>query len=49
MRIPLVFMTYLNPVCVCGYERFFCADIGVSGLIIPDLPAAHPFPTMVRN
>lgn len=40
IRIPLVFMTYLNPVYVYGYEPFFarCADIGVSGLIIPDLP-----------
>jgi len=40
MRIPVVFMTYLNPVFVYGYERFFtrCKDIGVSGVIIPDLP-----------
>ena len=40
MRIPVVFMTYLNPVFVYGYQRFFakCKDIGVSGVIIPDLP-----------
>ena len=40
MRIPLVFMTYLNPVFVYGYDRFFakCAKIGVCGAIIPDLP-----------
>jgi len=40
MHIPMVFMTYLNPVYVYGYERFFarCADIGISGIIIPDLP-----------
>ena len=40
MRIPMVFMTYLNPVYVYGYERFFarCADIGVCGIIIPDMP-----------
>lgn len=40
MRIPVVFMTYLNPVFVYGYERFCakCAEIGVCGLIIPDLP-----------
>ena len=40
MRIPVVFMTYLNPVFVYGYERFFgkCADIGICGAIIPDLP-----------
>ena len=40
MRIPVVFMTYLNPVYVYGYERFFarCADIGICGIIIPDMP-----------
>ena len=40
MRIPMVFMTYLNPVFVYGYERFFsrCADIGICGTIIPDMP-----------
>lgn len=40
VSVPLVFMTYLNPVFVYGYERFFkkCVDIGVSGVIIPDLP-----------
>ena len=40
IRIPMVFMTYLNPVYVYGYERFFakCADIGIYGIIIPDMP-----------
>jgi len=40
MRVPMVFMTYLNPVFVYGYDRFFarCAAIGVSGIIIPDMP-----------
>ncbi|MCL2060535.1 MAG: tryptophan synthase subunit alpha [Oscillospiraceae bacterium] len=40
MRIPVVFMTYLNPVFVYGYDPFFarCADEGVCGIIIPDLP-----------
>jgi len=40
MRVPLVFMTYLNPVFVFGYERFFakCTEIGICGVIIPDLP-----------
>ncbi|MCL2408530.1 MAG: tryptophan synthase subunit alpha [Oscillospiraceae bacterium] len=40
MRIPMVFMTYLNPVFVYGYERFFakCTEIGICGVIIPDLP-----------
>ena len=37
---PLVFMTYLNPVFRYGFKEFCdaCADSGVSGLIIPDLP-----------
>lgn len=39
-QIPLVFMTYLNPVFHYGYERFFtrCQELGVDGIIIPDLP-----------
>ena len=38
--IPLVFLTYLNPVFRYGYEKFFarCAEAGVDGVIIPDLP-----------
>ncbi len=38
--MPLVFMGYLNPVFYYGYERFFsrCEDVGISGIIIPDLP-----------
>jgi tryptophan synthase alpha chain len=40
VHVPLVFMTYLNPVFVYGYDKFFakCQKIGVSGIIIPDLP-----------
>ena len=39
-QIPLVFLTYLNPVFKYGYERFFasCKSTGVDGIIIPDLP-----------
>lgn len=38
--VPLVFMTYLNPVFTYGYDRFFekCSTCGISGIIIPDLP-----------
>ncbi len=38
--IPLVFMTYFNPVFSYGLDAFCrdCARAGVSGLIIPDLP-----------
>ena len=36
----MVILTYLNPVFVYGYERFFkrCRECGVYGVIIPDLP-----------
>jgi len=40
VKIPLVFMTYYNPVMHYGLERF-CKDAseaGVGGLIVPDLP-----------
>jgi len=38
--IPLVFMTYFNPVLGYGLEEFCAAgaESGISGLIIPDLP-----------
>jgi tryptophan synthase alpha chain len=38
--IPLLFMTYANVPFHIGIERFIskCASIGISGLIIPDLP-----------
>lgn len=38
--VPLVFLTYLNPVYKYGYDAFFkrCAETGVDGIIIPDLP-----------
>ncbi|XXM74335.1 tryptophan synthase subunit alpha [Lysinibacillus sphaericus] len=41
--IPLVFMTYINPVFKYGIQRFFkrCEEAGVDGVIIPDLPAEH--------
>lgn len=39
-EIPLVLLTYLNPVFHYGYEEFFakCKAAGVDGIIIPDLP-----------
>lgn len=38
--IPIVFMTYINPIFKYGIDAFFteCAKSGVSGIIIPDLP-----------
>jgi len=40
VEIPIVFMTYFNPVFSYGLEEFCSASAGsgVSGLIIPDLP-----------
>jgi tryptophan synthase alpha chain len=40
VKIPLVFMTYYNPVLKFGLEQFSvkCAEVGIDGLIIPDLP-----------
>jgi len=40
VEIPLVFMTYFNPVFSYGLEEFCaaCSKSGVDGLIIPDLP-----------
>ena len=38
--IPLVFLTYINPVFFYGYEKFFkrCGELGIDGIISPDLP-----------
>ena len=38
--VPLLFMTYLNPILAFGLERFCQAasDAGIDGLIVPDLP-----------
>jgi len=38
--IPIILMTYFNPLYVYGLERCLqdCLEAGVSGLIIPDLP-----------
>jgi len=39
-EVPLLFMTYLNPILAFGLERFCRAasDAGIDGLIVPDLP-----------
>ena len=39
-KLPLAFMTYVNPVFHYGYERFFskCEELGVCAIIIPDVP-----------
>ena len=40
VQIPLILMGYLNPILHYGIEQFCqsCADAGISGMIIPDLP-----------
>lgn len=40
VSVPFVFMTYANVVFSYGAERFLrtCQDIGIDGLILPDLP-----------
>lgn len=39
-ELPVILMGYLNPVYRMGMERFLdkCAEVGVDGLILPDLP-----------
>lgn len=40
VKIPLIFMTYVNVVFSYGTEKFVssCAEIGIDGIILPDLP-----------
>lgn len=39
-QVPIVFLTYLNPVFTYGYDHFFrkCSENGIDGVIIPDIP-----------
>ena len=40
VTVPMVFMTYANVVFSYGAEKFIstCSEIGIDGLILPDLP-----------
>ncbi len=40
VEAPLLFMGYYNPILAYGVEEFVktCSEVGVDGLIIPDLP-----------
>lgn len=40
VQIPLILMGYLNPIMQYGFESFCrrCAECGIDGVIIPDLP-----------
>ena len=41
ISVPLIVMGYFNPMMQYGVERFCkrCQEVGIDGLIIPDLPA----------
>jgi tryptophan synthase alpha chain len=43
VKIPLIIMGYFNPILQYGVEAFCkkCHEIGIDGLIIPDLPLAE--------
>lgn len=40
VTIPLLFMTYINPIFAYGKGRFMekCSHCGIDGIIVPDLP-----------
>lgn len=40
MHVPVVFMTYINPIFAYGKRKFMrrCAECGIAGVIVPDLP-----------
>ena len=42
VQIPIILMGYLNPIMQYGFEAFCqsCLEVGVDGMIIPDLPYA---------
>ena len=42
VKMPLVMMGYLNPIMQFGFANFCqsCAEVGIDGVIIPDLPFA---------
>ncbi len=39
-NIPLVFMTYINPVFKMGFDKFLskCKELNIAGLVLPDVP-----------
>ncbi|CAL1520095.1 tryptophan synthase subunit alpha [Chitinophaga sp. MM2321] len=43
IHVPVILMGYLNPVLLYGVEEFVkkCAETGVDGVILPDLPMAE--------
>ncbi|QJB33435.1 tryptophan synthase subunit alpha [Chitinophaga oryzae] len=43
IHVPVILMGYFNPVLLYGVEAFVkkCAEVGVDGVILPDLPMAE--------
>lgn len=43
VEVPLVLMSYYNPVMQFGETRFLerCSDVGIDGVILPDLPVSE--------
>jgi tryptophan synthase alpha chain len=39
-EVPLLFMTYANPIYAYGKDRFMskCSEVGIDGIIVPDVP-----------
>lgn len=37
--VPMVFLTYVNPIFIYGKERFMkkCTECGIDGIIVPDM------------
>lgn len=40
VSVPIVFLTYVNPIVTFGKEKFMkrCIECGIDGIIVPDLP-----------
>jgi len=40
IEIPIILLTYMNPIYVYGTKRFMerCAEVGVDGVMVPDVP-----------
>ena len=51
VKIPLVFMGYLNPIMQFGFENFCrqCVECGIDGVIIPDLPFRETSEERIRE
>lgn len=44
--VPLVFLTYINPIFTYGTEKFLanCKSVGLDGIIVPDVPYEEKTP-----